>query len=154
MRIHGMVSQYLSTLLVLTMIISASPQEGNATSRPSATSFNPLNGNWHLRVMDGMDVRKARAIVDLDLDAMKLSGFDACNRMHGNLVVHSETNTSVPMLITTRMACREPIHTWVSLRLQETLKEGFTIKEETKYGLKGIILKSPKHELFLKRMGR
>jgi hypothetical protein len=52
------------------------------------------------------------------------------------------------------MDCRENIHTWVSKRLHETLKEGFTIKEEKKYGVEGITLKSASHELFLKRMER
>jgi len=113
-----------------------------------------LNGNWHLRVMDGMEVRKARAILDFDMDKMKLSGFDACNRIGGTLLQISENNTSVPMLSATRMACRQSVHRWVSKRLHETLKEGFCIKEETKYGVEGIVMKSPHHELFFKRMQR
>ena len=115
---------------------------------------NDFNGVWHLRVMDGMEVRKARAILDFDMDKMKLSGFDACNRIAGEMKKNSDTNTSVPMLFVTRMDCRENIHTWVSKRLHETLKEGFTIKEEKKYGVEGITLKSASHELFLKRMER
>lgn len=115
---------------------------------------NELNGVWHLRVMDGMEVRKARAILDFDMEEMKFSGFDACNRIGGEIKKISDINTSIPMLFATRMDCREPIHSWVSKRLHETLKEGFTIKEEKKYGVEGITLKSPNHELFLKQMER
>jgi len=113
-----------------------------------------LNGNWHLRVMDGMEVRKARAILDFDMGKMKLSGFDACNRIGGTLVKNSDTNMRTPMLMSTKMACRNNIHNWVSKRLHVTLKEGFSIKEEKKYGIKGITLKSPSHELFFKKMER
>lgn len=113
-----------------------------------------LNGAWHLRVMDGMEVRKARAILDFDMDKMKLSGFDSCNRIGGNLIENSETNTTVPFLMATRMACRNHIHTWVSQRLHEVLKEGYFIVKEKKYGIEGITLKSPSHELFFKRMQR
>jgi len=111
-----------------------------------------LNGAWHLRVMDGMEVRKARAILDFDMKKMYLSGFDACNRISGALIKNSDTNMSIPMLISTKMACRGNIHTWVSQRLHEVLKEGFFITEEIKYDVNGIILKNPKHELFFKRM--
>lgn len=114
---------------------------------------NTLNGNWHVRVMDGKDVRKARAILDLDLDQMKLSGFDACNRMSAALIKKSENNLLAPQLNTTRMACRQSIHTWVSERLHQMIKDGFTIKEERRYGIKGLTLKSSSHELFLKKMG-
>jgi len=113
-----------------------------------------LNGAWHLRVMDGMEVRKARAILDFDIEKMKLSGFDGCNRIGGALQKNSDTNLTTPMLMSTRMACRGKIFNWVSKRLHETLKEGFDIKEEKKYGVKGITLKSAKHELFFKKMGR
>ena len=116
--------------------------------------YSTLNGNWHLRVMDGMEVRKARAILDFDMEKMKLSGFDACNRIGGTLVKNSDTNMTTPMLISTKMACRDNIHNWVSQRLHITLKEGFSIKEEKKYGVEGITLKSPSHELFFKKMGR
>lgn len=136
-----MLKRSLIILLLTTLLWS----ETNTT--------NPINGTWHLRVMDGKDVRIARAIFDLDMDKMILSGFDACNRMNGQLVKHSEDNISVPMLITTRMACREPIHNWVSLHLHELLKEGFSIKAEEKYGIEGLTIKSPTHELFLKKMG-
>ena len=115
---------------------------------------NNLNGAWHLRVMDGMEVRKARAILDFNMDKMKLSGFDACNRIGGRLVKNAEHNMTTPMLMSTKMACRGKIFNWVSKRLHETLKEGFDIKEEKKYGVKGITLKSPSHELFFKKMER
>jgi len=115
---------------------------------------NNLNGAWHLRVMDGMEVRKARAILDFNMDKMKLSGFDACNRIGGRLVKNAEHNMTTPMLMSTKMACRGKIFNWVSKRLHETLKEGFDIKEEKKYGVKGITLKSPSHELFFKKMGK
>ncbi len=101
-----------------------------------------------------MEVRKARAILDLDMDKMKLSGFDACNRIGGTLVKHTDANISAPMLMSTKMACRQNIHTWVSKRIHETLKEGFTLNVQERYGIKGILLKSPHHELFLKRMQR
>lgn len=115
---------------------------------------NELNGVWHLRVMDGMEVRKARAILDFNMEKMKFSGFDACNRIGGEIKKVSDINTSIPMLFSTRMACRGKMHTWVSKRLHETLKEGFTVKEEKRYGVEGVTLKSSKHELFLKQMER
>lgn len=113
-----------------------------------------FNGAWHLRVMDGMEVRKARAILDFNIDNMKLSGFDGCNRIGGALQKNSDTNISTPMLISTKMACRENIHNWVSKRLHITLKEGFSMKKEKKYGVDGMTLKSPSHTLFFKRMKR
>jgi heat shock protein HslJ len=116
--------------------------------------MSKLSGAWHLRVMDGMEVRKARAILDFQVEKMQLSGFDSCNRIGGALQKNSDTNMTVPMLMSTRMACREPIHNWVSQRLHETLTEGFNIIEEEKYGVEGITLKSPSHELFLKKMGK
>ena len=115
---------------------------------------NDFNGAWHLRVMDGMEVRKARAILDFNMESMKLSGFDACNRIGGALQKNSNTNMTTPMLMSTKMACRENIHNWVSKRLHITLKEGFSMKEEKKYGVDGMTLKSPSHELFFKRMER
>ena len=113
-----------------------------------------FDGAWHLRVMDGMEVRKARAILDFNMDKMELSGFDACNRIGGTLIKNSDSNMTTPILRTSRMSCRGNIHNWVSKRLHLTLKEGFSIKEEKKYGVKGMTLKSPSHELFFKRMER
>jgi len=112
-----------------------------------------LSGSWHLRVLDGGEVRKARAILDFDAKKMKLSGFDGCNRITGNLIKDTQQHLSA-QLISTRMACRENIHRYVSKRLQETVNEGFSIKEEKKYGVEGITLKSASHELFFKRMER
>jgi len=112
-----------------------------------------LSGSWHLRVLDGGEVRKARAILDFDAKKMKLSGFDGCNRITGNLIKDTQQHLSA-QLISTRMACRENIHRYVSKRLQETVSEGFSIKEEKKYGVEGITIKSATHELFFKRMER
>ena len=112
-----------------------------------------LSGPWHLRVLDGGEVRKARAILDFDVKHMKLNGFDGCNRITGNLVKDTQQHLSA-QLISTRMACRENIHSYVSKRLQETVSEGFSIKEEKKYGVEGITIKSSKHELFFKHMER
>jgi heat shock protein HslJ len=114
--------------------------------------LNDLDGNWHLRVMNGKEVRKARAILDFDAKKMQLNGFDGCNRISGTLMGDDKQMSS--QLISTRMACRESIHAYVSKKLHEAIAEGFTIKEEKKYGIKGITLKSPNHELFFKRMGK
>lgn len=114
--------------------------------------LNDLDGNWHLRVMDGKEVRKARAILDFDAKKMKVSGFDGCNQINGTLKGDDKHMSS--NLISTRMACREAIHAYVSKKLHATISEGFSIKEEEKYGIKGITLKSSKHELFFKRMGK
>ena len=115
--------------------------------------LDKLSGSWHLRVLDGGEVRKARAILDFDTKHMKLNGFDGCNRITGNLVKDSQEHLSA-QLISTKMACRENIHRYVSKRLHETVSEGFIIKEEKKYGVEGITIKSTKHELFFKRMER
>jgi len=114
--------------------------------------LDDLNGNWHLRVMDGMEVRKARAILDFDTKKMKLSGFDGCNRISGILKKNSDINMS-SQLISTRMSCRQNIHRYVSKRLHETVNEGFSITEAKRYGVNGITIKSPSHNLFFKRMG-
>ena len=120
-------------------------------SAEKAIDLEKLSGSWHLRVLDGGEVRKARAILDFDAKHMKLNGFDGCNRISGNLVKDSQEHLSA-QLISTKMACRENIHRYVSKRLHETVSEGFSIKEEKKYGVEGITLKSASHELFFKRM--
>jgi len=102
--------------------------------------------------MDGNEVRKARAILDFDAEKMKVSGFDGCNQING--ILKGDDQNMSATLISTRMACREPIHAYVSKRLHKTISEGFSIKEEEKYGVKGITLKSSSHELFFKRMGK
>jgi len=114
--------------------------------------LDDLNGNWHLRIMDGMEVRKARAILDFDTKKMKLSGFDGCNRISGILKKNSDTNMS-SQLASTRMACRGSIQSYVSKRLHKTVSEGFSITEATRYGVNGITIKSSSHNLFFKRMG-
>jgi len=116
--------------------------------------LSELSGSWHMRVLDGMEVRKARAILDFDAKKMRIAGFDSCNRISGVLKQNPQTKQLSTHLRTTRMECRENIHRWVSKRLHETMVEGFSIKEEKKYGVKGITLKSAKHELFFKRMER
>jgi len=123
-----------------------------ASAKTDNSAMRYLTGAWHLRALDGMEVRKARAILDFDIDKMKLHGFDACNRISGTLLKHTKNNTYVPRIKSTRMGCRQNIHRWVSSRLHKTLKEGFFITEETKYGVEGITLKSKSHELFFKRM--
>lgn len=126
------------------------------TTQISAESneLKNFSGNWHLRVLDGGEVRKARAILEFDVKKMYLSGFDGCNRITGNLIKDVKTQQLHAQLVSTKMACRESIHRYVSRRLQETITEGFSITKEKKYGIEGITLKSSKHELFFKRMDR
>ncbi len=117
------------------------------------TDLDKLDGNWHLRIMDDKEVRNARAILDFDSEKMTLNGFDGCNQISGVLQVVSDTNMT-SKLVATKMACREPIHAYVSKRLHETLAEGFTVTEATQNGIKGITIKSSNHELFFKKMGK
>lgn len=114
--------------------------------------LDELDGNWHLRIMDGMEVRGARAILDFNSEKMTLSGFDGCNQISGALVRVSDTNMT-SKLMATKMACREPIHDYASKRLHETLAEGFSIAQSKRDGIEGITIKSQNHELFFKRMG-
>jgi len=126
-----------------------------ATTLLSANiTLSELSGSWHMRVMDGMEVRKARAILDFDAKKMRIDGFDSCNRIYGVLKENLQTKQLNTQLRTTRMECRGNMQKWVSKRLHETMSEGFSIKEEKKYGVEGITLKSAKHELFFKKMGR
>jgi heat shock protein HslJ len=81
-----------------------------------------------------------------------LSGFDSCNRISGTLKTENKTTFS-STLRTTRMACRQSIHSYVSKRVQQAINEGFTISEGKRYGVDGITLKSKSHDLFLKKMG-
>ena len=114
--------------------------------------LSKLDGNWHLRIMDGKEVRKARAILDFNSKEMKISGFDACNQISGTLIKNSDLSMS-SQLRSTKMACRQPVHSYVSQRLHETMKEGFNITETTTNGVDGITLKSSKHTLFFGKMG-
>ena len=113
--------------------------------------LSDLNGNWHLRAMDGKEVRKARAILDIHGEQMIVNGFDGCNSIYGVLKAHDKITFSTT-LKTTRMACRQSIHRYVSKRLHETVREGFTITEVKRYGVEGITLKSKNHDLFFKKM--
>lgn len=117
-------------------------------------NLSELSGSWHMRVLDGMEVRKARAILDFDAKKMRVDGFDSCNRISGILKQNPQTKQLSTQLRTTKMACRGNIQKWVSKRLHETMSEGFTIKEEKKYGVEGITLKSSSYELFFKRMSK
>ena len=115
--------------------------------------IDTLTGSWHLRAMDGMEVRKARAILEFKPKTMTITGFDGCNRINGTLT-QNDNNTFKAVLMSTRMACRAKIHAWVSQRLHETMNEGFTIAKEHQYSIDGITLKSATHTLFFKKMGR
>lgn len=138
-----MFSKTSSIILLLAMLLTPS----------NAIDKEELKGSWHLRIMDGKEVRKARAILDFDLDKMTVSGFDACNRISGKLEKTSRTHYRASMLKTTKMACREYIHLWVRSRLHKTLKKGFTIKEGRQKETEGIILENSRHKLFFKKMG-
>ncbi|MCW8822363.1 MAG: META domain-containing protein [Sulfurovum sp.] len=140
---------YKKTLIV-TLI--ASLWTSYLPAQTKTVDMNDLQGNWHLRSMDGKDVRKARAILDFDAKHMKLNGFDGCNRLSGELTTNNETIISTK-LAATNMECRESIHSYVRKRLHKTMKEGFTVTESTQNGIKGITIKSTKHELFFKKMG-
>ena len=122
-----------------------------ASAQPKAIALDELNGNWHLRIMDGMEVRKARAILDFDSKKMTISGFDGCNRIAGTLILNNDTMSS--QLKMTKRACRLSVQAYVSQRLHEVMKDGFTISETTTNGVEGITLKNPKHTLFFGRMG-
>ena len=137
---------FISTLLIslFSTIISA--------NTITIDDLSDLNGNWHLRAMDGHEVRKARAILDFHAEQMMLSGFDGCNRFTGTIIANSKSNFS-SKLASTRMACRQSIHRYVSKRFNETINDGFTISEGKRYGVEGITLKSKEHDLFFKKMG-
>ena len=140
---------YKKTVIIATLVTLAT---GYLTAETKTIDLDDLNGNWHLRVMDGMEVRKARAILDFDTEKMKLSGFDGCNRISGTLTKTTDTNMT-SKLSSTRMECRGNMQRYVSKRLHETVSEGFNITEATRYGVDGITLKSSSHELFFGRMG-
>ena len=114
--------------------------------------LNDLDGSWHLRVMDGKEVRKARAILDFHSKSMILEGFDGCNRLTGK-ILRTTNDRFFSKISSTRMACRQNIHRYVSKGLKVTINEGFTVTESKRYGVEGITLKSEHHNLFFKRMG-
>jgi heat shock protein HslJ len=121
------------------------------SAQPKSVDLDDLHGNWHLRTMDGKDVRKARAILDFDAKNMELNGFDGCNRISSELKANNKTLKSAK-LSTTKMGCRQYIHSYVRKRLHKTVKEGFTVTEATQNGVEGILVKGSKHELFFKWM--
>ncbi len=137
--------------LIITLLVSLCTNFLSAQTK--SIDLDELQGNWHLRSMDGKDVRKARAILDFDAKQMKLNGFDGCNRLSSELRTNNNTLISTK-LAATDMKCRESIHSYVSQRLHKTMKEGFTVTEATQNGIKGITIKSSKHELFFKKMGK
>ena len=57
------------------------------------------------------------------------------------------------MMMSTKIACRESIHVWVSKRIRAVLKEGFHIFRAKAYCVKGMVHKSLSHELFFKEDG-
>jgi len=137
---------FLSTLLL--SLYSTVLSAGTVT----IDDLSDFNGNWHLRAMDGHEVRKARAILDFHAEQMMISGFDGCNRISGTIKANSKTTFS-SKLASTRMECRQSLHRYVSKRFHSAINEGFTITEGRRYGIEGITLKSKSHDLFFKRMG-
>lgn len=134
---------------IVTLMVSLSTTYLSAQT--NSVDLDDLHGNWHLRSMDGKDVRQARAILDFDAKNMKLNGFDGCNRMSSELKTDNKRLKSTK-LATTRMDCRESIHSFVRQRLHKTVKEGFTVSKASQNGEDGILLKSSKHKLFFKWM--
>jgi len=122
-------------------------------AEPKIVKLDELDGNWHLRIIDGMEARIARAILEFNSQNMTISGFDGCNKISGTLTLVSDNNMT-SKLISTKMACREPIHAYASKKLHETLVEGFSIAHTQTNGIDGITIKSQNHELFFKKMGK
>jgi len=143
-----MKSKKISILAILFTIFTINAIASNKL----LNNLNDFQGNWHLRVLDGKEVRKARAIIDFHPKNMMLMGFDGCNKFSGGLK-RDKNNIFSSNLMSTRMACRQTLHSFVSSRLQKTIKEGFTIQKDKKYGIDGITIKSKSHTLFFKHMG-
>jgi len=138
---------------VLTIAILLTLSNTFAMSETKITNLDALDGNWHLRVMDGKEVRKARAILDFHSKEMQLEGFDGCNQISGKLLRTTGDRFFTKTLKTSRMACRQNIHRYVSQGLHKTVREGFSVIKEKRYGVEGITIKSASHNLFFKRMG-
>lgn len=138
-------SKTLITTLLLSLSVSC------LTAQTQTLDLDDLNGNWHLRTMDGKEVREARAILDFDAKHMKLSGFDGCNPISGELKRSADTRI-FSELSPTHNECRQSIHRYVRTRLLKTVKEGFTVTKAKQNGIDGILIKSTNHELFLKWM--
>ena len=116
------------------------------------SDLSDVDGNWHLRVVDGHNVKKARAIIDFHAKSMIIEGFDGCNRISGYLKIQGES-TFYSKLRSSRMGCRQNVHRYTSKRVKATIKEGFTITKGKRYGIDGMTLKSKHHDLFFKKMG-
>ena len=100
---------YKKTLL-LTLL--ASLCASYLSAQPKSIDLDDLDGNWHLRSVDGKDVRKARAILDFDAKHMKLNGFDGCNPMSSELKADNTIIKSTK-LSTKKNGCRQSIHRYV-----------------------------------------
>jgi heat shock protein HslJ len=137
--------------LITTLLLSLSTS--CLTAQTESLDLDDLHGNWHLRTMDGKDVREARAILDFDPKHMKINGFDGCNPVLGELKRSSDTHI-FSTLSATDNECRESIHSYVRTRLHRTMQEGFTVTKATQNGIDGITIKSSEHELFFKKMGQ
>jgi len=137
---------------VLTALILSLLSSALIAGTAPLKDLSDLDGNWHLRVMDGKEVRKARAILDFHSKSMVLEGFDGCNRMSGKIQRTTE-DRFFSKITASRMACRQNIHRFVSKGLHTTIQEGFTVIEEKRFGIEGITLKSKHHDLFFKKMG-
>jgi len=137
--------------LIATLLLSLSTSYLPAQTK--TIDLDDLDGNWHLRTMDGKDVREARAILDFDAKHMKLNGFDGCNPVLGELKRSSDTRI-FSTLSATNNECRQSIHSYVRTTLHRTMQEGFTVTEATQNGIDGITIKSSEHELFFKKMGQ
>ena len=135
--------------LITTLLLSLSTSY--LTAQTQTLALDDLDGNWHVRTMDGKEVRQARAILDFDAKHMKLSGFDGCNPISGELKRSTDTRI-FSTLSPTQSECRQSIHRYVRTRLHKTVKEGFTVTKAKQNGVEGIIIKSASHELFLKWM--
>jgi heat shock protein HslJ len=143
-----MINKKVFLTILLSTIFTAQLFADNAPLK----DLNDINGDWHLRVMDGKDVRKARVILDFHSKTMFLEGFDGCNRLSGK-ILRTTNDRFFSKITSTRMGCRQNIHRYASKRLQNTIKEGFTVTETTRYGVEGITLKSAHHDLFFKKLG-
>ncbi|HEY9189880.1 MAG TPA: META domain-containing protein [Sulfurovum sp.] len=137
--------------VMLTLLVSLSTTYLSAQTQN--VDLDDLQGNWHLRTMDGKDVRKARAILDFDAEHNRINGFDGCNPVLGELKT-DDKSMLYTKLSAKSMACRQSIHQYVRTRLHTTMKEGFTVTKTTKDGMEGITIRSSKHELFFKKMGQ
>jgi len=135
--------------LITTLLLALSASYLSAQTK--SLDIDDLDGNWHLRTMDGKEVRNARAILDFDAKHMKLRGFDGCNPISGELKRSADTRI-FSTLSTTPSECRQSIHSYVRTRLLKTVNEGFTVTKATQNGVEGILIKSASHELFLKWM--